>query len=247
VSDIKRYAVVLEKFRREVVLLKSLGCRWGGCRFCDYKDDFENDFQKNIEFNREILGKVQGRFGVLQVIDSAAFCELPDETIENCIEICRQKRVKTVILEQHFNYRAAIPALRKRFEKFGTECKFIAGVETFDGVFREKVLNKGMGYPSPAEISRHFEWVNLLVGLQGQTIESIARDVETGLKFFERITVNVFIPNSTPFVRDGVLVEKFYSDGVFKQIKDDTRAEILDILDRRAPDFLGGIGYPESP
>lgn len=242
-NDIKRYAVVLKKFQREVVLLKSLGCKWGGCFFCDYKGDFESDAEKNAEFNRKILQNVRGNCGALQVIDSASFCELSERTISDVIKICAEKNIKTAILEQHFNYRDAFPALRRRFLDFGVSCKFIVGLETFDDDFRENVLNKGMGRQSPKEISRHFEWVNLLVGVRGQSLSSIERDVETGLNFFERVTVNVFIPNSTPFERDEKLVEKFYSSGIFMEIKDDERVEILDILDRRATDFLGRIGY----
>jgi hypothetical protein len=245
VSGIKRYAVVLEKFRREVVLLKSLGCKWGGCFFCDYKDDFEGDYDKNVEFNRSVLQNVRGNLGALQVVDSASFCELPEKTIEDVIKICAEKGIKTVISEQHFNLRDSLPALRRRFFESGVSCKFIVGLETFDGDFRENVLNKGMGRPDPTEIARHFEWANLLVGIRGQSLASIVRDIRTGLKLFERITINVFIPNSTPFERDEALAEEFYSGGIFAEIKDNPRVEILDIRDARAPDLLGGIGYPE--
>ncbi|MDR2046835.1 MAG: hypothetical protein LBP79_02885 [Clostridiales bacterium] len=245
-ADFKRYAVVREKFAREVVLLKSLGCVWGGCFFCDYKSDFDKDPKNCAAFNRAVLKKVDGRYGALQVIDSASFSELPDETADNIIHICRENKIRLLIAEQHWRYREQIPAIRRRFARHGIACKFIIGLETFDGGFRESALNKGMGFPDPKEIAEYFSWANLLFGLRGQSLSSLRADIETGLKFFERLTLNLFVPNSTRFERDGALAERFYSDALFERVKDADRIEILDVLDARAPDGLGGVGYPES-
>ncbi|MDR1940547.1 MAG: hypothetical protein LBQ40_07145 [Clostridiales bacterium] len=246
-TDFKRYAAVYDKFPREVVLLRSAGCRWNKCAFCDYKLDFDRDGAANAAFNRSVLDKVQGCAGnALQVIDSASFDELPDETVCDIISLCGKKNIGLVIAEQHFNYRLGFPALRERFERRGISCKFIVGLETFDGDFREKILKKGMGYPSAGEIAAHFEWANLLFGLKGQTLDTLTRDIELGLSLFERVTVNVFVANSTPFERDSALVEKFYLSRLFDGLKDNPSVEILDVSDGRAPDKLGGVGYPES-
>ena len=35
----ERYSRILEKDKREIVLLKSRPCIWGKCSFCDYIED----------------------------------------------------------------------------------------------------------------------------------------------------------------------------------------------------------------
>ncbi|MDR2634403.1 MAG: radical SAM protein [Clostridiales bacterium] len=243
----KRYALDGNKFPREIVLLKSTGCHWSRCTFCDYHADKAENDQEAASFNRKILQRVTGAAGALMVIDSAAFSELPQETISDIFSVCKTKKIKTVILEQHWNFRGAFPELRKLFAEIGTECKFLIGLESFDFEFREKVLNKGMtDDPSPQEISAHFEWCNLLAGIKGQTLEMIARDIRQGLEVFQRIAVNVFIPNSTPAERDGELTDAFYKCDLFREIANNPRVDILDALDARAPDRLGGIGNEDN-
>jgi hypothetical protein len=244
---IKRYAEVRDKFPREVVLLRSVGCAWGKCAFCDYKDDAEPDAARCVAFNRDILSHVTGSCNAaLQIIDSASFNELPAGTVFDIIETCISRHIRLVIMEQHWRYRDSFSAIRKTFAAFGIECKFIVGLESFDNDFRERVLKKGIGSISDDEATQYFQWANLLCGVQGQTFEMIQNDIEKSLRYFERMTVNMFIPNSTSFKRDDALVDAFYRSPLFAAIRDNSAVEILDILDERAPDFLGGIGYPEK-
>jgi hypothetical protein len=246
-AEIKRYAQVRDKFPREVVLLRSTGCAWNKCAFCDYKGDAEPDVARCIDFNREILARVTGCCNsTLQIIDSASFNELPAGTVFDIIATCMTKQIRLVITEQHWSYRNSFPAIRRVFATFGIECKFIVGMESFDCDFREGLLKKGMGrlsYHNADEAAKHFQWANLLCGVEGQTLEMIHRDIETSMRCFERVTVNMYIPNSTPFKRDAALVDAFYRSSIFAVIQDNPGVEILDILDARAPDFLGGIGY----
>ncbi|MDR0568553.1 MAG: hypothetical protein LBG87_05040 [Spirochaetaceae bacterium] len=243
----KRYAEIQGKFPREIVLLKSTGCAWKGCTFCDYWTDAEPNPKLCARFNREILKQVKGSRGVLEAINSASFDEFPSETVSDLIGLCVRKRVKTFVTEQHYRYRASLPAIRDAFALSGTECMFILGLETFDGDLRERLFNKGMGTENILpDAAQYYQWINLLWGVEGQTLTGIQRDIETGLAFFERINVNIFIPNSTGFVRDQKLVDAFYASAFFAEIKDNPAVEILDVEDQRCPDHIGFIGYADA-
>ena len=78
----ERYSRILEKDKREIVLLKSRPCIWGKCSFCDYIEDNDIDQKENQKINDEVLNNITGQYGVLEVINSGSFFELPDETIE---------------------------------------------------------------------------------------------------------------------------------------------------------------------
>ncbi|WP_059369674.1 hypothetical protein [Treponema endosymbiont of Eucomonympha sp.] len=246
-SPLKRYAEVRDKYPREVVLLRSVGCSWGRCPFCDYRHDADRNAARCVGFNREILKSVRGSCnGTLQIIDSASFNELPAGTLFDIVETCARAQIRTLVLEQHWSYRDTLRSVRDTFAAFGVACKFIVGLESFDYGFRETVLKKGMGRVLPEEAGRYFQWANLLCGLEGQTLGMIEADIAEGLRRFERIIVNVFVPNSTPFRRDEALVEAFYRSPLFARLRDSPSAEILDIRSPLAPDTLGGIGYPEA-
>ncbi|MDR1905751.1 MAG: hypothetical protein LBQ27_02385 [Clostridiales bacterium] len=245
--NIKRYADIGGKYPREVALLKSLGCGHRGCAFCDYHEDFESEVSACTEFNSKILKNITGKRGVLQVIDSASFCDLPTDTAKAIEALCRSKGIRELIAEQHFLERKGIEAIKESFFKQGvSNVIFIAGIETFDAYFRERILKKGLGEVSINEIGSYFDWGNLLFGVKGQSMDMLRRDIDTGLKRLKRLTVNIFIPNATPFERDAYLVGEFYAGRLFEEIKDNPAIEILDFLDERAPDNLGGIGYKEE-
>lgn len=243
----KRYAEITGKLPREIVLLKSTGCVWGRCRFCDYWTDAEQDADRCAEFNRKILKQVKASRGVLEAINSASFDEFPPETVSDLIGLCAEKRITTFITEQHFRYRKSLPAIRDSFASTGTECKFIVSLETFDADFRERVFNKGIETENAAqESAQYYQWVNLLWGVKGQTLDGIARDIETALELFERVNVNIFIPNTTAFERDANLVDRLYNSAFFNEIKANPRIEILDAADSRSPDHIGFVGYPDE-
>ena len=71
----KRYSIIREKNKREIVLLRGSGCKWRKCRFCDYHLDFSKDEEENFSLNREILQQVTGCFGVLETINSGSYCD----------------------------------------------------------------------------------------------------------------------------------------------------------------------------
>ena len=48
----ERYSRILEKDKREIVLLKSRPCIWGKCSFCDYIEDNDIDQNENKKIGR---------------------------------------------------------------------------------------------------------------------------------------------------------------------------------------------------
>uniref|UniRef100_UPI000AF9AEE0 hypothetical protein n=1 Tax=Treponema endosymbiont of Eucomonympha sp. TaxID=1580831 RepID=UPI000AF9AEE0 len=145
------------------------------------------------------------------------------------------------MLEQHWSYRGTLRSVRNTFAAFGVACKFIVGLESFDYDFRETVLKKGMGRVLPEEAAGYFQWANLLCGLEGQTLGMIEADITAGLRHFERIIVDVFVPNSTPFRRDEATVEAVYRSPLFARLRDRPAAETPDLPSPPAPDTPGGI------
>lgn len=69
----ERYSTIDKKYKREIVLLKARPCRWGKCRFCDYIEDNEINEEKIDKINKKVLRKITGKYGVVEVIDSASF------------------------------------------------------------------------------------------------------------------------------------------------------------------------------
>jgi hypothetical protein len=246
----KRYAQIIQKQKREAVLLKSLGCGIKTCSFCDYFTDCEPDEQECAAFNSAVLQNVVGRrggFDVLQVIDSASFCELPSQTVLQIESICKTKQIKTLITEQHWAFRGQIAEFKTRFEnQSGTKMKFILGLETFDAAFRENVLKKQMADFHLAKAKELYNWVNLLCAVEGQTLSGVINDIQTALENFERVNVCMFIPNTTKIKRSEALAAEFYESAFFDSIQDNPNIEILDIQDNRAPDNFGGIGYAKD-
>lgn len=244
-SDIIRYGVSSDTEKREVVLLRSSGCSWGKCSFCDYQHDKNPNMLHNIKMNSAVLRNVQGKLiGVnkLQVIDSASFAELPFSTVHEIREICTLHGINKVIFEGHWMYRDCIRDFRGFFGNRRIETEFICGVETFDYDYREKVLCKGMSSVFPQQIATYFERVNLLYGMPGQTIEMLERDIELGSWFFSKIGLNLFTNNSTPIERQQNLIEEFYNSNLFGKCVRDPRVEIIDYADSRAIDHIGGVG-----
>jgi hypothetical protein len=102
---------------------------------------------------------------------------------------------------------------------------FKIGVETFDYEFRQNVLNKNAGFREPEEVAEYFDSPCLMVGVQGQTKEMIARDIEILKKHFKLGTVNVYNNNTTPIRRDDELVRWFMQE--YRWLLDDPAVEVL--------------------
>ncbi|MCH3963555.1 MAG: hypothetical protein LKE46_04735 [Clostridium sp.] len=240
-QKLKRYGQVSKRLPREVILLRGSGCSWGNCIFCDYHMDQASSALRNHELNHKVLEKVTGKYGVLQVMNSGSASELDTVTVFELVRLCREKNIKQLIMESHVKYEDDIKLFREQFAP--VELKFIVGAESFDIDYRENILKKGIGNRKVSDFD-NFDWVNLLFGMEGQRIERLEEDVGLALKYFERVTINIFCENTTEVKRDNELVEKFYNSRLFKNLQDTyyNRVEVLDDIDERCNADLDGVG-----
>lgn len=222
----QRYSVITEKNPREIVLLRGQGCRYRRCAFCDYHQDASCDEHANLKINTEALSHVTGKYGTLEVVNSGSFCELDSSTMKAIIATCKAKKISTVHFECHWLYRKFIPALREAFAGIATEVKMKIGVETFNATYREEIMKKGIKESDPAKIAQGFNECCLLFGLPGQSYESMLEDIETGLKHFERICVNIMVENNAPLQPDEE-VRQIFADKIYPLYKDNPRVDIL--------------------
>lgn len=206
----ERYNKILEKRKREIVLLRGSGCVYRKCTFCDYHTDSSPDPEANFALNRRVLDRVTGEFGELEVINSGSVFELDPCTMEYIRQLCRRKGIGVLHFESHYLYRDRIIGLRKEFP--GVELKMKLGLETFDYELREKVLRKGIPAEDPREISRGFQEANFLFGLEGQTPASMERDILLGLEHFQRICVNIMCENTTSVRPDPRVISLFMEE-----------------------------------
>ena len=220
----ERYSHILEKDKREIVLLKSRPCIWGKCSFCDYIEDNDVDQKENQKINDEVLNKITGQYGVLEVINSGSFFELPDETIERIYKIIGEKKIKRLYIEAHYLYKKKIKALR---EKFKIEIIVKTGIETFNDEMRNNVLNKNVHFDKIEEILEDFDSPCLMVGIQCQTKEMIRKDIEILTKYFDHGTINIYRNNSTPIKRDEELIKWF--DEEYHDLKNNSKYDYLGI------------------
>ncbi len=220
----ERYSHILEKDKREIVLLKSRPCIWGKCSFCDYIEDNNVNQNENKKINDEVLNNVTGQYGVLEVINSGSFFELPDETIERINKIIVEKKIKRLYIEAHYLYKKKIKALR---EKFKIEIIVKTGIETFNDEMRNNVLNKNVHFDKIEEILEDFDSPCLMVGIQGQNKEMIRKDIEILTKYFDHGTINIYRNNSTPIKRDEELIKWF--DEEYHDLKNDKKYDYLGI------------------
>lgn len=223
-KGMERYSVIEEKNKREIVLLRGSGCVYQKCAFCDYYLDSGKNVRENDAVNRSVLSMVTGKYGNLEVINSGSVFELGTDTLEYLKTVCEQKAIRTLHFEAHYLYRNRIPELRRFFE--GLEVKMKLGLETFDYEFREGVLKKGIPERNPAVISEAFEEANFLFGIAGQSVEGMRRDMELGLRYFERICVNLMCRNSTAVQPDSEVIRRF-TEQLYPLYRDNPRVDIL--------------------
>ncbi len=218
----ERYSRITEKNRREICLLRGFPCAWGKCAFCDYIDDNSRDEVSMVFLNRQVLNRVTGEFGVLEVINSGSCFELPEETLQDIEGLIREKQIKKLFFEAHWMYRRKLEEMRKRMP---APIVFKIGVETFDRNFREGVLNKHADFETPQEVAEYFDSPCLMVGIEGQTQEMIARDIEYLKRYFKLGTVNVYNNNTTRIRRDEALVRWFMKE--YQWLLHDPEVEVL--------------------
>ncbi len=220
----KRYSIIEEKNKREIVLLKGLGCVYKKCPFCDYYSDSSKDAEENFAINQSVLAQVSGKYGNLEVINSGSVFELDDRTLALIQESCHQRNIKTIHFESHYLYHEKIPELRRRFSDFNLKLKL--GLETFDYDFRETVLRKGIPEKEPSIISAEFDEANFLFGLTGQDYASMQRDIVLGLQYFERICINIMCENTSPVRPDKQVIQAF-TERLYPIYKENDRVDIL--------------------
>ena len=222
--DMDRYSVVDTKRKREIVLLRGSGCVYKRCTFCDYHLDRCDDEDANYALNASVLAQVTGCYGDLEVINSGSVFELDTRTLALIKQICAERGITTLHFEAHWLYRKRIEALRAEFAPIALKMKL--GLESFDPALREDVLKKGIAETDPAAIAEDFNEANMLVGITGQTRESLQRDFELGLEYFERLCVNVMCPNTTPVKPDQAVIELFMRE-FYTALEANPRVDVL--------------------
>ena len=237
IYDLVRYQLVDENtssMKRENVLLVSLGCSWGKCTFCDYQDDKSSSVLACDSVNKKVLAQVKGTevgSTVLEVTCSASYTELPFTTINYIRETCRDKGIKTVILEGHYIYRDANRFFTEFFEQDGIDTVFRCGVETFDEHIREEILHKGLPGVTPEQIAQYFQWINIMFGMEGQTIEQLKKDIEIGLEYFDRVNLSIYTTVKNGPERDVKAIEEFYNSDFYRELKANPAIDIYDEWD----------------
>ena len=217
----ERYSLIHTKMPREFVLLQGSGCFWRRCTFCDYHEDVSSD---PYEVNREVLARVTGEYGVLDVINSGSAMELDERTLVQIREVVREKGIHTLWFEAHWLYRDKLKEFATYFAP--TTVKFRCGVESFDGELR-KAWKKGIATDvTPERIADYFKGVCLLVGVEGQKREQILSDIALASRYFEYFSVNLFCPNTTAVKRDEELA-RWFVDEVAPMLHDEPKAECL--------------------
>lgn len=220
-SDLERYSKIDTVMPREFVLLQGTGCRWKKCKFCDYYSDCSSN---PYDINREILAKVSGVYGVLDIINSGSAMELDDATINEIRRVADEKNIHTLWFEAHWMYHKVLDKFASNFPN--QVVKFRCGAETFDKDVRN-AWNKGIPDEIGAkEIAQYFKGICLLVGVEGQTKDEILNDLALAKQYFEYYSVNLFVPNSTDTKRDENLAKWFISD-VAPELRNENGVEVL--------------------
>ena len=148
------------------------------------------------------------------------------ETMKEIENVCVRKGITQLRFEVHWMYHKHVKKWKEHFKEKGITLKIKMGVETFDEAFRKDVFDKGMEHVLPEEIASVADEVCLLFGVTGQTLESMTEDIETGLKLFERICINIMVENSTEIHPDNNVIEMFMKN-LYPKYIDNPRVDIL--------------------
>lgn len=228
---------------REHVLLVSLGCSWGKCAFCDYQDDKSPSVLVCDRVNKIVLSQVRGTEAGTEVLDvtcSASYTELPFTTLNYIRDTCEKTGIKTVILEGHYIYKSSNPFFIDFFGSHGINVIFRCGVETFDEHIREDILRKGLPGLTPSELAQHFQWINLMYGMDCQTLSQLKKDIETGLKYFNRINLSIYTTVPKGPNRNSQGIKDFYKSEYYKELLKNPSIEIFDEWDK---DNIHNVGH----
>ena len=217
----ERYSVIHTKMPREFVLLQGRGCRWGRCTFCDYHaDTSENPYR----LNEEVLSKVTGCYGILDIINSGSGLELDTDTLKLIKKVATEKSIHTLWFEMHYMYRHRLAEFADYFAPL--KVKFRCGIESFDGKQRKR-WNKGVPESVTAEdVAKYFQGVCLLCCTEGESRERIISDIQKAEQLFEYYSINIFCNNTTTVKRDDELAHWFINN-IYHKAERSTKAEIL--------------------
>lgn len=225
-QELVRYSTIDEKNKREIILLVGSGCKWKKCTFCDYHTDFEKETQKSFLINKEIIDKVTGKYGVLEVINSGSFVDLDENTLKKIEQKCIEKNIHTLHFECHWIHKDEIKKFKYNFQNKGIKVKIKSGIESFDYYYRESFLRKGIEEKEVKVLKNYFDEVCLLQGLAGQSVEFMLKDIAIGLENFERVCVNIMVENNTNIKPDPTTIENFIKY-IYPIYKDNDRVDIL--------------------
>lgn len=217
----ERYHIIDTKFPREFLLLQGQGCRWRKCTFCDYHNDISDN---SFAINKSVLDRVQGIYGVLDIINSGSATELDCDTIAYIKQIVRQKHIHTLWFESHYMYRHQLREFALQFAP--ATVKFRCGVETFDTQLRNQWKKGIPDEIGPAELCHHFQGVCLLCCTLGENKQRIVNDIAIARSHFEYCSVNLFCNNTTPVRRDDELV-KWFIDEIYPTLQHASDVEVL--------------------
>lgn len=216
-----RYSIIHEKIPRELVLLQGSGCRWNKCLFCDYHADKSDN---PYIINKQVLSKVTGVYGVLDIINSGSAIELDENTISLIRSIVHKCGIHTIWFEMHYMYRHRLNEFALQFAP--AKVKFRCGVETFDADLRN-YWRKGISKDVSTEnVAEYFQGVCLLCCTKGDSKERILTDITLAKRYFEYASVNLFCDNSTEVKRDNNLV-KWFVDELYPSLQNDNKIEVL--------------------
>jgi len=177
---------------REVVLLKGRPCVWGRCAFCDYIDDNTTDDRLIQQVANDNLARVTGEFGRIQIINSGSIQELPRGVQGQIRDLLKTKNITQFWAESYWAYRKDFEKARAFFE---VDTHLFLGVETFDDDLRNGVLNKSMHWTGPDEVAAATDAICLMIGLKGQSHDTIRRDIDLLLTRFKYGIINIFTAN----------------------------------------------------
>ena len=146
--------------------------------------------------------------------------------MEDIRRVCKEKQISQLRFEVHWMYHKHVQKWKDYFKKQGITLKIKMGVETFDDTFRREVFDKGMEGVMPEEIAGVADEVCLLFGISGQTAESMQKVIETGLKYFARICINIMVEITTP-IRPDQEVIRLFVEQIYPKYKENQSVDIL--------------------
>jgi len=243
IYDLVRYQFVEgSSMKRENVLLVSTGCSWGECAFCDYQDDKSSSVLECDKVNKKVLEQVKGKeigSNILEVTCSASYTELPFTTLNYIRETCKEKQIDTVILEGHYIYRQSNSFFADFFAQYNIATLFRCGVETFDEKIREGILKKGLPGATPYQIAQYYQWINIMFGMEFQTMEQLKKDIEIGLKNFKRVNLSIYTTVKNGPRRNDEAIGEFYDSSFYLELKQNPAIDIYDEWDENNEHKVG--------